>query len=109
MATASSRACSSVGRSALIGKIKDKVAREIPAEVIVHEGEWLKLFGFVPIEFDYLDTMMKLLEAQLAGFYEPKDGTMYLTEDLDALNAKTTLAHELVHAGRLNVKVEQCR
>lgn len=88
----------SLGRSALIGKIKDKVAREIPAEVIVHEGEWLKLFGFVPVEFDYLDTMMKLLEAQLAGFYEPKDGTMYLAEDLDALNAEATLAHELVHA-----------
>ena len=88
----------SLGRAALIGKIKDKVQREVPPEVIVHEGEWLKLFGFVPVEFDYLDTMMKLLEAQLAGFYEPKDGTMYLAEDLDAINADATLAHELVHA-----------
>ena len=42
--------------------------------------------------------MMKLLEAQLEGFYEPKNGTMYLASDLKGPQAQATLAHELVHA-----------
>jgi hypothetical protein len=42
--------------------------------------------------------MMKLLEAQLEGFYEPKNGTMYLAADLRGEQAQATLAHELVHA-----------
>jgi hypothetical protein len=41
---------------------------------------------------------MKLLEAQLEGSYEPKNGTMYLAADLRGEQAKATLAHELVHA-----------
>ncbi len=85
-------------RKDLIAKIKDKVAREIPPDAIRREAQWLALYGFIPTSFDYLDATMKLLEAQLAGFYEPKGGTMFLAMDLDPLNAEATLAHELVHA-----------
>ncbi len=85
-------------RAALIGKIRDKVDKEIPPEAVTLEGDTLKLYGFVPVDMDYLDTTMKLLEAQLAGFYEPKDETMYLAGDLDGINGDLTLAHELEHA-----------
>jgi hypothetical protein len=84
-------------RKALIGKIKDKVAREIPPEEIRREGDLLKIYGFIPTSLDYLDETMKLLEAQLAGFYEPGDGTMYIAGDMDEMNSTATLAHELVH------------
>jgi hypothetical protein len=42
--------------------------------------------------------MLKLLEAQLEGFYEPKNGTMYLASELKGTQAQATHAHELVHA-----------
>lgn len=87
-----------LGRAELIAKIRTKVDKEIPPEAIALEGDTLKLYGFIPVEMDYLDTTMKLLEAQLAGFYEPNDEHMYLAGDLDGLNGDITLAHELQHA-----------
>ncbi len=87
-----------LGRKDLIAKIRSKVEREIPPEAIRREGDVMKLHGFIPPEMDYLDETMKLLEAQLAGFYEPKDGTMYIAGDMDEMNSTATLAHELVHA-----------
>ena len=87
-----------LGRKDLIAKIRGKVEREIPPEAIRREGDVMKLHGFIPPEMDYLDETMKLLEAQLAGFYEPKDGTMYIAGDMGEMNSTATLAHELVHA-----------
>ncbi len=58
----------------------------------------LQLLGFVPTHFDYEAETYALLESELAGFYEPADGTMYMAADLDAENTQATLAHELDHA-----------
>jgi hypothetical protein len=85
-------------RDQLVARIKEKALREYPAEQLKREGQLLQLMGFAPTTFDYLGEMMKLLEAQLEGFYEPNNGTMYLASDLHGEAAKATLAHELVHA-----------
>lgn len=85
-------------RDALVGRVKDKALREYPADALRREGQLLQLFGFAPASFDYLNEMMTLLEQQLEGFYEPKNGTMYLAADLKGKEAQATLAHELVHA-----------
>jgi hypothetical protein len=57
-----------------------------------------QLLGQLPTTFDYEKQTYALLEAQLAGYYEPADGTMYLAKDLQASMADMTLSHELVHA-----------
>lgn len=85
-------------RDELVAKIKEKAEREFPAEAIQREGDVLKLMGFAPASFDYLANELRLLESQLEGFYEPKNGTMYLAGDLKGTEAKVTLAHELDHA-----------
>ena len=85
-------------RDALIARVKDHVAKEIPPEAIRREGLAMQILGFLPTTFDYAAEMFALLEQQLAGFYEPADGTMYMAGDLDGENAEATLAHELVHA-----------
>ncbi len=87
-----------LSRVDLIARVKDHVAKEIPNEAIRNEGLVLQLLGFVPPKFDYEAETFALLEAQLAGFYEPGDGSMYMAADLDEENATATLAHELVHA-----------
>jgi hypothetical protein len=87
-----------LGRSDLIGRVKAHVAKEIPPEAIRNEGLVLQLFGFIPLQFDYEAAEYKLLETQLAGYYEPADGTMYMAADLQEDDADATLAHELVHA-----------
>lgn len=85
-------------RDQLVARVKDKALREYPPEALRREGLLLQIVGFAPPTFDYLSEMMKLLEAQLEGFYEPKNGTMYLAADLKGPQAQATLAHELVHA-----------
>ncbi|MCL2778168.1 MAG: hypothetical protein FWD73_09200 [Polyangiaceae bacterium] len=87
-----------LGRNELVAAVRDKALREYPPDALRHEGQVLELLGFAPPGFDYVGAMMKLLEEQLAGFYEPKDGTMYLAADLHGPEAQATLAHELVHA-----------
>ena len=85
-------------RDQLVARVKDKALREYPPEALRREGLLLQIVGFAPPTFDYLGEMLKLLEAQLEGFYEPKNGTMYLAADLKGPQAQATLAHELVHA-----------
>jgi hypothetical protein len=85
-------------RAALIAQVKEHVSRELPPEAIRNEGLALQLLGFVPTQFDYEAAEYRLLEAQLAGYYEPADGTMYMASDLGDEEADATLAHELVHA-----------
>jgi hypothetical protein len=85
-------------RAALIARVKSHVARELPSEAIRNEGLALQLLGFVPTQFDYEEAEYQLLQDQLAGYYEPADGTMYMASDLGDGDAEATLAHELVHA-----------
>jgi hypothetical protein len=87
-----------LSRSDLIAKVKEHVVREVPPAAIENEGVGLKLLGFIPASLDYQGAEFELLEEQLAGYYEPADGTMYLAADLDDTDADATLAHELVHA-----------
>jgi hypothetical protein len=85
-------------RSALIEQVKQHVSRELPPEAIRNEGLALQLLGFVPTDFDYEAAEYRLLQDQLAGYYEPADATMYMANDLADDEAEATLAHELVHA-----------
>jgi hypothetical protein len=87
-----------LARDRLLARVKEHVAVEVPNTAIRNEGLVLQLMGFVPSTFDYEKETFALLEAQLAGYYEPADHTMYLAADLDDDNARATLAHELVHA-----------
>ncbi len=85
-------------REQLVARVKDKALREYPPEALRREGRILQIVGLAPKTFDYLGAMLQLLGAQLEGFYEPKNGTMYLASELKGAAAQATLAHELVHA-----------
>lgn len=87
-----------LARSELIARVRAHVSRELPAQSIRNEGLALQLFGFIPVDFDYEAAEYRLLEQQLAGYFEPADGTMYMASDLEDEEADATLAHELVHA-----------
>ena len=74
-------------REAMLAKVRAHVATEIPKEAIVREGQDLILADLVPEQTDYLATTFALLEEELAGFYSPEDGTMYVADDLKLLLA----------------------
>jgi len=85
-------------RDALLARVKDHVGREVPHQAIVDEGRIYQLLGEMPTQYDYEKGIFTMLEAQLAGYYEPADGTMYMAKDLEGPMADITLSHELVHA-----------
>lgn len=85
-------------RKALLDEIKAHVRREVPKEAIEREALSMKLCGLIDKDVDYEGITFRLLEEQLAGFYLPEGGKMYLAGDLDEEMAQATLVHELVHA-----------
>jgi hypothetical protein len=78
--------------------VQKSVERELPPDVLNAEGETLIGLGVVPPTFDYVKAIVSLMTAELAGYYEPSDKTMYLAADLGAAEREATLSHELVHA-----------
>jgi hypothetical protein len=85
-------------REKILAKIRAKVEKELPPDVVEHEGEVLAALGLVPPRYDFVEGSLKLIQGRIAGFYEPADGTMYLVDDLAEDEATETLAHELGHA-----------
>ncbi len=88
----------SIGRDEMVARVKEQIHREIPDKMLFAQNELLFALGTVPGDFDYEKTTLELLGTQLAGFYDPKEKTMFLAKDLVGIERDATLAHELVHA-----------
>ncbi|MEN9577608.1 MAG: hypothetical protein RJA70_617 [Pseudomonadota bacterium] len=71
---------------------------QVPEKVSDGQTLLLEMLGLVPPGFDYLEETLRLMESQLAGFYDPARSTMFIADDLDAEAHRLTLHHELVHA-----------
>ncbi len=85
-------------RDAMLARVRAKFEKEVPRVSIERDGHVLELAGLAPIGFDYLGETMRLLDAQLGGFYDPDTGEMVLAGDLSGQAAGSALSHELVHA-----------
>jgi hypothetical protein len=88
----------SLGRKALLEKLKAKVEKDLPKGVLELQGESLRAIGLIPVDYDFEAGVLKLLQEQIAGYYDPDDRTMYLMDDLSDSMKEETLNHELVHA-----------
>jgi hypothetical protein len=87
-----------VSRPALAKELQVIIKRDMPPERIVGESLFLKILGLVPLEFDYLAATVKMMQSELAGFYDSKGKAMVVAEDLGPELRRDTLVHELVHA-----------
>ncbi|MEJ7731442.1 MAG: DUF6782 family putative metallopeptidase [Polyangiaceae bacterium] len=87
-----------LSRGKMLERIRAHVDKDVPRAVLFDQGESLAALGLVPADYDFVEGIFALLEGQIAGFYEPDDGTMYLADDLGEEEAAATLSHELVHA-----------
>ncbi|MGA7523922.1 MAG: hypothetical protein WBW84_15835 [Acidobacteriaceae bacterium] len=78
----------------LLGKMKDdKDARRMERSEIV-----LKKFGLLDPDFHLESFMVKLLDEQIAAFYDSKTKTVNLLDWIAPDTQKPVLAHELTHA-----------
>lgn len=87
-----------IERAEMVAYVQKQLAEEIPPAIVRAQSEMLFALGVVPESFDYEKSLLELMGSQLAGFYDPKQKTMFLSRDLPPLEREATLAHELVHA-----------
>ncbi len=77
--------------------IKNMNEDDSPEEVEVTQKLLVKL-GLIAKDFQLRDYTVRLLEEQIAGFYDPKTQEFFLAAWLPVNDQKTVIAHELVHA-----------
>lgn len=78
----------------LVSKMNDdKDAKRMERSEIV-----LKKFGLIDQDFDLRSFMVKLLDEQIAAYYDSKTKTVNLLDWIDPDSQKPVLAHELTHA-----------
>jgi len=61
-------------------------------------GRAYALLGLLPADTDLLEEMLKAMEEQAGGYYDPTQGKYYLLDDAPAGAAAMFTAHELTHA-----------
>ena len=87
-----------ISRDAMVGYVERDLNAELPPAVVTASGEILFALGTVPASFDYRKSLLDVMRAELLGFYEPHEKTMFLGADLRGQELDSTLWHELVHA-----------
>ncbi len=92
-----------LSRAGVRERLEADVAAEVSPEEVAAEEQMSKLLGLIPEEADLLELTLDLFSSQIAGFYEPAEGTFYLVGEgaeeapLGILD-RVTFVHEYVHA-----------
>ncbi len=90
---------SGVSDRAAVEKVMKKELDEENARQQVAVTELLlKKLGLVPENFNLARLYTSVMGEQIAGYYDPHNGTFYLAKKADASMEKTIMAHELTHA-----------
>jgi hypothetical protein len=79
--------------------IDQRVKKAVKPEEIRLESLTLKMFGFVPDDYDLKQSMVDLMTEQAAAFYDYERKRLFITEaDTSFLEKRAALVHELAHA-----------
>jgi hypothetical protein len=87
-----------ISRDELKAHLERSFDAHMPERAILGTEVMLESLGVVPAGFRYRDTVIQLMQSELAGLYDPAENTMFLLADLSKEMEKATLEHELVHA-----------
>ena len=79
--------------------IEQRVKQAVKPEEIRIESLTLKMFGFIPDDYDLKQSMVELMTEQAAAFYDYDRKRLFITEaDTSFLEKRAALVHELAHA-----------
>ena len=78
--------------------LNKRIKKTLRPEEIYADELALKMFGFVPQDFDLRKSTIDLLTEQAAAFYDYDEKKLFLLDNSSAANETVTLAHELAHA-----------
>src|SRR4051812_33837142 len=78
--------------------LNKRIKKSLKPEEIYADELALKMFGFVPQNFDLRKSTIDLLTEQAAAFYDYDEKKLFLMQDSSVGADTVTLAHELTHA-----------
>lgn len=87
-----------LGQDAMVSLVREQLDREVPVPAIEASTDMLFGFGIVASGFDLKKSLLDLMTAELAGFYDPVKKTLFVSQSLQGPERVATLSHELVHA-----------
>ncbi len=88
-----------ISRSKLQAFIQQRVDEAVKPEDVRIESLELKMFGFIPQDYDLKKVLIDLMAEQAAAFYDYERKKLYITEsDSSFLEKRAALVHELAHA-----------
>jgi hypothetical protein len=87
-----------LSRDQIGAKLKERIRIEFTPEEFRDEGRVLKRLGLFPPDIDYEKMTIDLLMEQIAGFYDPFSGKLYVSDWLPLELQRPAMAHEIEHA-----------
>jgi hypothetical protein len=78
--------------------LKETISQQYGPGEMQAEGDALRALGLIPEKLDYENFMVRLLEEQVGGYYDPKKETFYLADWIAPALQETIISHELTHA-----------
>ncbi|MFN0102749.1 MAG: ImmA/IrrE family metallo-endopeptidase [Bryobacteraceae bacterium] len=78
--------------------LQTRIDETVKPEEIRVEELTLKLFGFVPENYNLKESTVSLLTEQAAAFYDYRKKKMFLLESAPEISQRFVLIHELAHA-----------
>jgi hypothetical protein len=85
-------------RATMIEYLKRRTEEDEPPEKLAADERIAKHLALVPPEMNLLEETYRLIESQVAGFYDPPANTFFLMDSMPKGFAGAILAHELIHA-----------
>lgn len=79
--------------------IRHKLDEEMPPRQFADYEAAYKHFGLIPDSLDLHRLLVNVLTEQVAGYYDPDSGALFIPSDADTATLRVTvISHELVHA-----------
>ena len=79
-------------------RLKERLGKEYAPDEVRAEALVLKRLGLLPPDADYEKLLLDLLMEQVAGFYDPFIGRLFIADWLPLEMQRPALAHEIQHA-----------
>jgi hypothetical protein len=87
-----------VNREQVNQYLKDQIRRSVKPKELRAEEVTLRMFGFVPKDFDLKQTTIDLLTEQAAAFYDFQRHKLFISDWASRNMREVALVHELAHA-----------
>ena len=85
-------------RAQVVEQLRSRIAEEYRPGELALEGEALRRQGLIPESMDFEQTMLDLLEEQVAGFYDPTTRSLFVSSWVPRETLNPIMAHEITHA-----------